>query len=145
MQISIKNKTINIVLKTKKIIDIANTLKEKNFEEAFFKAKNSTDLDALSKIIYTLAEDENGKKPFKTSSDVFDFIDDYKKEAGKTYIDMYNELTEYINNECFFNKKMTSEELEQKTNGLMSSINIENIAKNAIEKVVEKEFQGFEG
>ena len=38
MIIETKSKTINLVLKTRKIVDIANLLKNKNFEEAFTKA-----------------------------------------------------------------------------------------------------------
>ncbi len=38
MIIETKNKTINLVLKTRKIVDIANLLKNKNFEEVFTKS-----------------------------------------------------------------------------------------------------------
>ena len=38
MIIETKKKTINLVLKTRKIVDISNILKNKNFEEAFTKA-----------------------------------------------------------------------------------------------------------
>ncbi len=149
MELSANNKTINLVLKTRKIVDIANTLKSKNFEEIYFKSRNECDLDALSKIIYTLTEDVDGKKPFASSQEVYDFLDDYKKETGKSYTDIYNELTEFINEECFFNKKMTPEELADKTDGLMSSINTENIVKNVVEKTVtqvaQEEFRGYMG
>lgn len=149
MELSANNKTINLVLKTRKIVDIARTLKGKNFEDVYFKAKNELDLDALSKIIYTLTEQVNGKKPFDSSQDVYDFLDDYKKETGKSYIDIYNEITEFINEECFFSRKMTPEELADKTDGLMSSINTENIVKNVVEKTVtqvaQEEFLGYKG
>ena len=43
--------------------------------------------------------------------------------------------------------KMTEEELEAKTNDLMSSVNLEDIIKSATEKatvnVMAEEFQGF--
>ena len=103
MELSTKNKTINLVLRTKRIVDIANTLKGKNFEDVYFKARNELDLDALSKIIYTLTEEVDKKKPFASSQDVYDFLDDYKIETGNSYIDIYNEITEFINEECFFN------------------------------------------
>ena len=84
MILETKNKTINIILRTKKIVEIGNTLKNKNFEDAYFKAIQDNDLDALSKIIYTLAEDNEGNHSFNNSGEVYDFIDDYKKEKGKT-------------------------------------------------------------
>ena len=55
MIIETKNKTINLVLKTRKIVDIANSLKNKNFEEAFTKVYSILDAEALTKIIYSLA------------------------------------------------------------------------------------------
>lgn len=151
MELSINGKNIKLVLRTRKIVDIAHTLKGKNFEDVFFKARNDMDLDALSKIIYTLAESEENKdkKPFVTSQDVYDFLDDYMKESNKSYDDIYNDLTEFINNEGFFNKKMTPEELIDKTDGLMSSVNTQDIVKNVVEKTVaqvaEEEFRGFKG
>lgn len=49
MLIETKNKVINLVLKTRKIIDIANILKNKNFEEAFIRAYSELDMEALAK------------------------------------------------------------------------------------------------
>lgn len=147
MELSIKEKKIKLVLRTRKIVDIAHTLKGKNFEDVFFKARNEMDLDALSKIIYTLAEEDGNKKPFATSQDVYDFLDDYRKEQKKTYEDIFTDLTEFINEEGFFNKKMTPEEIESRTDGLMSSVNTSDIVKNVVEKTVsqvaEEEFRGF--
>lgn len=129
------NKKINLVLRTRKILDIANSLKSKNFEDAFFKAINEKDLDALSKIIYTLAEDEKGEHSFKTSGDVYNFIDDYKKENNKSYDDIYREIAEMINEEGFFNNKMTEEELTSRISNPLSQINMDELMKKVVEKV----------
>ena len=83
MILETKNKKIKLVLKTRKIVEIANTLKNKNFEDAYFKAVKENDLNALSKMIYTLAENEDGKHAFSSSDEVYDFLDDYKTENGK--------------------------------------------------------------
>ena len=47
MIIETKNKTINLVLKTRKIVYIANLLNNKNLEEAFTKAYSILDPEAL--------------------------------------------------------------------------------------------------
>ena len=147
MILETKNKTVNLVLKTRKIVSIANSLNNKNFEDAYFKAVQNNDLNALSKIIFTLAEDNDGKHCFKSSDEVYDFLDDYRVEKEKTYDDIFKELTEVINEEGFFKKKMTTEELQEKISNLMSSINIESIIKNATEKattnIIQTEFQGY--
>ena len=136
MRLQTEKQTINLVLKTRKIVDIAKTLKSKNFEDVFFKAANDKDLDALSKIIYTLAEDENGNNPFKNSTQVYDFIDDYKSENNRTYEEIFAELAEEINNEGFFNQKMSPELIEQKISNSLSQIDIDNVVQKAVEKAI---------
>ena len=106
MIIETKNKTINLVLKTRKIVDIANLLKNKNFEEAFVKAYSILDGEALTKIIFKLAENENGESAFVSTEEVYDFIDDCRTD-GITINDLYAKIAEALNEEGFFKKKMS--------------------------------------
>ncbi len=147
MKLETKNKTINLVLKTRKIVDITNTLKNKNFEDAYFKALQDNDLNALSKIIYTLAEDNEGKHSFNSSEEVYEFLDDYRKENGKSYEDIFKELTEVINEEGFFIKKRSKKELAEMISNPLSGTNmnelIQKSAEKAISRIAEEQFQGF--
>lgn len=133
-----KKQTINLVFKTRKLVDISNKAQGRNFEECFFKAMNDLDLDGLSKIIYSLAENEENKNPFKTSSEVYDFIDDYKEENSKSYMDIFKEIAEAVNNEGFFNNKMSKEELEEKISNPLLQMNLEDITKKSVEKAVSE-------
>lgn len=150
MIIETKNKTINLVLKTRKIVDIANLLKNKNFEEAFTKAYAICDREALSKIIFKLAENEDGKSVFTTSDEVYDFIDDCRLE-GITANDLYEKIAEALNEEGFFKKKMSKKELKEMTSNPLSTMNMNDLvqksAESAISKIAEKQFQeqGFQG
>lgn len=150
MILETKNKKINLVFTTRKIVNISNILKEKNFEDLYFKAMNENDLDSLSKIIFVFAEDEAGMKSFKTSEDVYDFIDDYKQEQNKTYQDIFNEMAGIINEEGFFKTKMNKKQLQEKTSNPLSGINMNEVIKSsaekAISKVAEEEvFKGYMG
>lgn len=150
MILETKNKKINLVFTTRKIVNISNILKGKNFEDLYFKAVNENDLDALSKIIFVFAEDEAGLKSFKTSEDVYDFIDDYKQENNKTYQDIFNEMAGIINEEGFFKTKMNKKQLQEKTSNPLSGINMNEVIKSsaekAISKVAEEEvFKGYMG
>lgn len=142
-----KNKTINLVLKTKKIVKIANLLKSKNFEDVYFKAVQNNDIDALSKIIYILAEDNDGKSSFLSSEEVYDFLDDYKIEKNKTYESIFKELTEAINDEGFFTKKRTKKELVEIISNPLSGTDINELvqksAERAISKMAEEQFQNY--
>lgn len=138
MELKTQFKTIKLVFTTRKIVNISNTLKGKNFEDLYFKAMNENDLDALSKIIYVFAEDEAGIKSFKTSDEVYDFIDDYKAESNKSYADIFNEIAEVINEEGFFKEKISKKELKQKALNPLSTINMEEIVKTSAEKAISK-------
>lgn len=148
MELITKNKKIILVFTTRKIVNIANILKGKNFEDLYFKAMSENDLDALSKIIYTFAEDEAGVKSFKTSEEVYDFIDDYKEENEKTYEDIFNEVAVAINEEGFFKTKMKKKELQEKAINPLSGLDMNDVikqsAEKAITKITEQEvFQGY--
>ncbi|MGN1270621.1 MAG: hypothetical protein ACI4UX_01320 [Clostridia bacterium] len=142
MIIETKNKTINLVLRTRKIVDISNILKNKNFEEAFTKAYSICDLEALSKIIFKLAETEDGKSAFTSSDEVYDFIDDCRKE-NITANDIYAKISEALNDEGFFKKKMTKKELKEMMSNPLSTMNMDKLleksVENAVNKIVEQE------
>ena len=147
MILETQNKTITLVLKTRKIVRIANLLKTKNFEDAYFKAIQEKDIEALSKIIMVLGEID-GKECFNNTMEVQDFIDDYKKEQNKTYNDIFEELTEVINDEGFFIKKMNKKELKEMISSPLSGINTQELvqksAEKAITKIAEEQFNGFQ-
>ena len=144
MIIETKNRTINLVLKTRKIVDIANLLKNKNFEEAFTKAYAECDREALSKIIFKLAENEEGKSVFETSIQVYDFIDECRLE-GITAYDLYARIAEVLNEEGFFKKKMSKKELKEMMSNPLSAMNMNDLvqksAENAMSRIAEKQFQ----
>lgn len=146
MIIETKNKTINLVLKTRKIVDIADLLKNKNFEEAFTKAYSVLDMEALSKIIFKLAENENGESTFISSSEVYDFMDDCRAEEI-TISELYAKIAEALNNEGFFKKKMNKKELKEMTSNPLSTMNMNELvqksAESVMNKIAEKQFQGY--
>lgn len=146
MIIETKNKNINLVLKTRKIVEIANLLKNKNFEEAFTKAYSDLDIEALSKIMFKLAENEEGKNAFVSSDEVYDFIDECRPE-NITINDLYSKIAEALNEEGFFKRKMSKKELAEMTSNPLSVINMNELVKksaeSAITKMAEREFQGY--
>ena len=78
---------------------------------------------------------------------MYDFIDDYILENKKGYSQIFAEMAEAINEEGFFNRKMTKAELKEKISNPLSAVNMNDIIKNSAEKaitaVAEKEFQGY--
>lgn len=147
MILETKNKTIKLVLKTRKIVDISNVLKSKNFEEVFTKAYAIGDIEALTKMLYILAEDENGNNVFTSSEEVYEFLDDYKKESQCSFIEIYKKIAEELNNEGFFRTKKNKKELEEMTSNPLSTINMNELmqksTEKAMSKIAEEQFKGF--
>lgn len=146
MILEVKNKSINLVFKIKKIVDIANLLKNKNFEEAFTKAYSMCDIEALAKIICKLAETDDCKSVFTSYDEVYDFIDECRME-GITVNELYKRIAEALNEEGFFKKKMNKKELAEMTLNPLLNMNelVQKSAENAISKIAEQEFQGYKG
>lgn len=148
MIIEIKNKKINLVLKTRKIVEIANLLRNKNFEEAFVKAYSIIDPETLGILIYKLAETEDGFALFKDIDEVYDFMDECRIE-GLNYNELYKRIAEALNEEGFFKKKMSKKDLESLTSNPLSTINMNEIVQksteNAMSKIAEQQFQGYKG
>lgn len=152
MELKAGDKIIKIVFRTRSIVDITDALRGKSFEESFFKALNEKNLEALSKIIFFLAETEEKKKYFKNNLEVYDFIDDYKSETGKTYDEIFAELAKSINDEGFFSHQFTEEEMKSKMNDELSGIDLQPIIQSATEKamshiaenqIAQTNFSGF--
>ena len=137
MIIETKNKTINLVLKTRKIVEIANLLKNKNFEEVFNKAYSILDMEALSKIIFKLAENDEGKNVFVSSDEVYDFIDECRIE-GISVSDLYGKIAEALNEEGFFKKRMTKKELKEMMSNPLSETDMNELVQKSAEKVINK-------
>ena len=147
MIIETKSKKIDLVFRTRKIVDISNSLKNKNFEEAFVKAYAICDLDALTKMIYTLAENEEGKHAFNSSEEVYNFLDDYRNENKVNVIEIYKKIAEALNEEGFFKKKKSKKELEEMISNPLSTMNMNEVvqrsAQKAMEAVAVEQFQGY--
>lgn len=140
---------IELRFTTKKIINLTDKYKFKNLGELYFKYSNDLSEKALAEIINTFAEKE-GKNPFNGDiNKVYDFIDEYMKQNGKHYEDIYKEIAEVINEEGFFSQKMTKEELQVAMSNPMASINMEETMKTVVEKVATEvaqgEFKGYKG
>jgi len=137
MIIETKNRNINLVLKTRKIVEIANLLKNKNFEEVFKKSYSILDMEALSKIIFKLAENDEGKNVFVSSDEVYDFIDECRIE-GISVSDLYGKIAEALNEEGFFKKRMTKKELKEMMSNPLSETDMNELVQKSAEKVINK-------
>lgn len=137
MNLNLKNKKVELIFTTRKIVNLTKDIKEKNLEDLYFKIMNENNIEALVNLIYAFAEDtDTGLKAFENIDKVYDFIDEYMKENQKTYDDIFNEIAEAINEEGFFKTKMTKEEMKEKISNPLLSLNMDEVIKTSAEKAI---------
>ena len=129
-------KEINLVPTTKKIVEISGKYQNTNLNDLFFEAYRKNDLKILANIIFELVDE---KEVFnKGINQVYDFIDEWKQANSKSYHDLFSEIARMINDEGFFSKKMTDEEIQGNLNGVITSTDMTQMIKSATEKIVSE-------
>lgn len=142
------DKEFKLIPRTRKVIELTSKLKAKNLHDLIFNAVNDNDLTILAELIKSFAEDENEKIVFTSINSVYDFIDNYMAD-GKTITELYKEVIGVVNDMGFFKTKMTPEEIEAKMSNPMPILNLQELAINSaqkmMDKVAEEEFRGYQG
>jgi len=150
MILKANEKELNLVPTTRKIVEITEKYKDSNLNDLFFEAYRKNDIKKLANLIFELVDD---KKTFNNDiNQVYTFIDDWKKANNKSYSDLFSEIARMINDEGFFSKKMTQEEMDGNLSGVITSTDMTQMIKNATEKIVSEavseelagEFKGYQ-
>lgn len=145
MILKTEKRQVDLIIKTRSIIQIADVLNTKNFEAGFIKAYNSCDIEALARIIEIIGVDTKGEKAFNNLDEVYNFLDELRKEKIISYAVLYSKIAEVLNEEGFFKKKMTEEELKEMISNPLSEIDIqETISKILKEKLGEQISQNIQ-
>ncbi len=146
---NLKDKEFKLVPRTRKVIELTEKLKTKNLNELIFNGLNDGDTKVLAELIKSFAEYEDGKSVFTSINNVYDFIDEWKAQNDKSYIELYFIVAEVVNEMGFFKTIMSKEELSAQLKNPVSEINIQELARNAaqkmIDKMAEEEFKGYQG
>lgn len=147
MILKTKDKEVKIVIRSRKIANLTDKLEGKNLNEMFFKGVKENNIKTLAIFLEEFSENEDKSKSFNNTDEVYDFIDGLKTENDKvTYETIYKSLAEEINSMGFFNKKMTSKELEKVLNDKIPDINIQEIVDKMSEqagKELAEEVKGY--
>ncbi len=139
MNLNLKNKKVELIFTTRKIVNLTKDIKEKNLEDLYFKIMNEKNIEALAALINEFAENtDTGLKAFNNIEEVYEFMDSYMLENQKTYDDLFNEIAEAINEEGFFKSKMSKEELYQKASNPLLVLNMNEVIKTSAEKAIAK-------
>lgn len=149
MKMKYKDKEINLVPRTRKVIELTEKLKGKNLNDVMFQGLKNCDIKVLAEIIKAFAEDEDKKAVFTSINNVYDFIDELKETEQKSYSEIYKEVIEVTNEMGFFSKKMTPKELNAQIEDPISNIDMEELVKASaqkyMDKLAEEEFGGYQG
>lgn len=142
-----KEKEFRLIPRTRKVVDLTEKLKTKNLNELIFTALNDGDVKVLAELIKAFAENEDEKPTFSSLGPVYDFIDTWKDENSKGYVDLFKEIIEVVNEMGFFKTKMTEEELDKTMKDPVPFLDMKEIAVNSAQKIMDEiaqeEFRGY--
>lgn len=145
--LKLKDKEFKLVPRTRKVIDLTEKIKTKNLNDLIFTALNDGDIKVLAELIKAFAEYEDEKPVFNLIDEVYNFIDSWKEETGKSYTDLFSEIIEVVNEMGFFKNKMTKEELASTIKNPIPVLNLQELMINSAQKMVdtiaEEEFKGY--
>lgn len=149
MILKFKDKEFKLIPRTRKVIDLTKRLNTKNLNDLIFTALSDGNIEVLAELIKAFAEYEDKKTVFTKIEDVYDFIDEWRETEEKSYIELYGEVAEVVNEMGFFKNKMTKEELEKTIKDPIPVLNLQelisNSAQKAMDQIAQEEFKGFRG
>ena len=131
-------KEVSVRLTTRKIVELTDKLKGKNLTECYFGMVREQSIPKLAIALQTFCEDEEGRTAFHTQAEVYDFIDDYKKENNASYEDIFNMLTHEVNDEGFFQKRYSEEELIDQQTSYLSGLDMSEIVQKAVQDITKE-------
>ena len=138
MILKTEKKEVELRPTTRKIIKMTQEKGEKNLNDYFFKAVNSGDIESIANIIFNFAEDADGKRAFNQLVEVYDFMDNWLSENGKSYEDLSIELGKMINDMGFFNKKLGDKELMEMMTNPLATFDMKKVLTDSTEKVISQ-------
>ena len=142
-------KEFKLVPRTRKVVDLTKKLNAKNLNDLIFTAIGEENIEILAELIKAFAEDTESKAMFSTIDETYEFIDEWMVKNKKSYVDLYEEVAEVVNEMGFFKKKMKKEELKETIQNPMPMINLQDLVANSAQKMMDKmaeeEFQGYKG
>lgn len=149
MILKLEDKEFKLVPRTRKVVDLTKRLKSKNLNELIFSALHDGNIEVLAELIKAFAEYDDGKQVFTNIDKAYDFIDTWREENDKSYTDLFAEIADVVNEMGFFIRKMTKEELKNQIEDPVPMINVQEIAMNSAQKIMdqiaEEEFKGYKG
>lgn len=149
MILKFNDKEFKLVPRTRKVIDLTKRLNTKNLNDLIFVSLSDGNIEVLAELIKAFAEYEDKTSVFGKIEDVYDFIDAWREESGKSYVELYGHIAEVVNEMGFFKNKMTKEELEKMLKDPIPVLNLQelisNSAQKAMDQIAQEEFRGFKG
>lgn len=149
MILIVNDKEYTFTATMKKIVTINKKYKISNLRDTFFKALNNVDFEFLAELLISLADEETYNSFNKDLNHVYDLMESYVKEKNSTYEELYKMVADEINDNSFFGKKMSEEEMKKEMKNPLANFDIDKTINATAEKILvetfKEEFQGYKG
>lgn len=136
MILNTEKKTIELKFSTRNVVRMLEAVKADDVKVLVFEGMHKMDTKLLANVIQQLAV-----TPERSLTDIYGFIDDYKAENECSIKDIYQMIITELNDNYFFDKKMSAEEVEELAkNPLMTGMDsiVQQAVRDAVGKIAQQ-------
>ena len=128
MELQFNEKTYRVELTNRRMVAVLDALGADDISDVIFTGATKNDVKTLATLIAGFTDVGN-------AGNALDLLDEYRR-AGHTPAELYGQLAKALNDEYFFAKRMTDEELAAELANPLRMSKIEAMVQEFIEETV---------
>lgn len=128
MELNFNDKTYRVELTNRRMVAVLDALGADDISDVIFTGATKNDIKTLATLIAGFTDVGN-------AGNALDLLDEYRR-AGHTPAELYGELAKALNDEYFFAKRMTDEELAAELANPLRMVDMEALVRQAAEDAI---------
>ncbi|MBQ8396700.1 MAG: hypothetical protein IJX53_00700 [Clostridia bacterium] len=128
MELHFNDKTYRVELTNRRMVAVLDALGADDISDVIFTGATKNDVKTLATLIAGFTDVGN-------AGNALDLLDEYRR-TGHTPAELYGELAKALNDEYFFAKRMTDEELAAELANPLRMVDMEAMVRQAAEDAI---------
>lgn len=128
MELHIKEKVYPYILTNRRMVAVLDALGAEDISDVIFTGAAKNDLRTLAVLVAGFTDAGN-------AGQALDLLDDYRS-SGHTFRELYADIARALNEEYFFETRMTDGELAAALDNPLRTLNLDDMVRQATEDAV---------
>ena len=128
MELRLHDKTYPLILTNRRMVAVLDALGADDISEVIFTGATKNDVRTLATLVA-------GFTDAGSAGDVLDLLDGYRR-AGHTPAELYADLAKALNDDYFFARRMTDEELAAELANPLHTVDLDALVRQAAEETL---------